>query len=100
MIDSSNIELFNNKQLINLDEEFIRCLYHAFTSISYNFKINFTSIKNDEYIEKICDFINNNEELKNIIQNNKKDIKIEEKITMILFIDYNFDDNDVDLISV
>ena len=24
MIDSSNIELLNNKQLINLDEEFIR----------------------------------------------------------------------------
>ncbi len=52
MIDSSNIELLNNKQLINLDEEFIRWLYHAFSSISYNFKINFTSIKNDEYIEK------------------------------------------------
>ena len=102
IFESSNIELFYNKDLIDINEEFTKDLYHAFTFISYNFKINFSDIKNEEYIEKVCEFINNNEKLKltiqNLIKNKLKTIK--DNILMKIFTDYNFEDNDVDLISV
>ena len=35
---------------------------------SYNFKINFSPIEKDEYIENICEYILSNHELKNTIQ--------------------------------
>ena len=101
---SSNIELFNNEQLIDLDEEFTNDLYHAFTYIKYNIKANFSDIKKEEYIEKICEFINqdNNKDLKILIQNSIKNKikKIDGKIIMNIFSKYDFEDNDVDLISV
>ncbi len=102
IFEVSNIELFNNKNLIDLNEEFTKDLFHAFTLISYNIKINFSNIKNEEYVEKICEFIINNEKMKNTIQNiiitNIKKIKI--NLITKIFTEYNFESNDVDLISV
>ena len=102
IFESSNFELFYNKDLIDINEEFTKDLYHAFTLISYNFKINFSDIKNEEYIDKICEFINNNEKLKLDIQNliKNKINTIKDNILMKIFTDYNFEDNDLDLVSV
>ena len=102
VFDSSNIELFNNIDLINKEEEFTKDLYHAFTLISYNIKINFTDIDNDEYIEKVCNFINNNNELKEKIKKliKNKINKIKDNIIINVFNDYNFEEDDVDFLSI
>ena len=102
IFDVSNLELFNNKNFIDLNEEFTKDLFHAFTLISYNIKINFSDIKNEEYIEKICTFINKNDKLKNTIQNIiiNKIKKINTNLIIKIFTEYNFESNDVDLISV
>ena len=101
VFESSNEDLFNNSDLINLDEEFSKYLYHAFSSISFNIKINFSDISDDEYNEKVCQYINNDEELKSQIQKViKNKIKnIEEPILKTISRDYNFEENDVDFIS-
>jgi len=100
--ESSNTDLFNNEKLINLDDEFKKDLFHAYTFISYNYKINFSSIKNEEYIEKVCEYINSNVNLKNIIQNliKTKINNIEESILLKIYSDYIFEDDDVDFISI
>ena len=99
VFESSNGDLFNNSDLINLDEEFSKDLYHAFSFISFNIKINFSDISDDEYNEKVCQYINNDEELKSQIQKViKNKIKnIEEPILKKISRDYNFEENDVDL---
>ena len=102
IVENSTFELFNNQNLIDLNEEFKKDLFHAFTSISYNIKINFSDIKEKEYIEKICDLIHKDDKLKKVIKNkilNKiKDMK--DNLILKIFIEYNFEDNDVDLITV
>ena len=102
IFDSSNNELFNYTELINLDEEFNKNLYHAFSFISYNIKINLSNIKDNEYIEKVCEYINKNKFLKELIQKIiKNKIKnLDDNITKKIITDYNFEDNDVDFISV
>ena len=102
VFDSSNIDLFNNKDLIDLGEEFIKDLYHSFTHISYNIKINFSNFENDEYIQKVVDLINNDTKLTKLIQKliKNKIEKIKDNMTMKIFTEYNFEDNDVDFISV
>ncbi|ORX57745.1 hypothetical protein BCR36DRAFT_318513 [Piromyces finnis] len=90
IFESSTIELINNNKLINLDDEFEKDLFHAFTLIKYNFKINFSNIKNTQYIEKIS--------IQNVILKKIKSIK--ENIIMKIFSEYNFDDDDVDFISI
>ena len=99
---SSNIELFNNNNLINLEEEFKKDLCHAFTFISYNIKINFSNIDNDDYFQKVCYLINKDNKLKKIIQKLiKNKIKnIEDNIIMKVSTDYNFEDDNVDFISI
>ncbi|OUM67355.1 hypothetical protein PIROE2DRAFT_58828 [Piromyces sp. E2] len=99
---SSAMELINNKKLINLEDEFEKDLFHAFTLIKYDFKINFSNISNNQYIEKICEFINSNTKLKNSIQNivKNKINNIKENVIMKIFTEYNFDDDDVDFITV
>ena len=102
VINSDNFELFSNNDLINLDEEFIKDFFHAFSLISYNIKINFSNFQKEDYIEKLCEFINNNSHLKkliiNIIMNKIKAIK--NNIIMEIYTNYNFEDTDVDFISV
>jgi len=100
--EASTKDLFNNKKLINLDEEFKKDLYHAFTLISYNVKINFSSIEKEDYIKTVCNYIFSNEQLIYTIQNlvRKKIENIKENIIMTIFTEYNFEDNDVDFISV
>ena len=102
VFDSSNIDLFNNKSLIDIGEEFAKDLYHSFTHISYNIKINFSNFENDEYIQKVCDSTNNDIKLIKLIQKliKNKIEKIKDNITMKIFTEYNFEDNDVDFISV
>jgi len=102
IFESSAIELIKNKSLMNLNDEFEKDLFHAFTLIKYDFKINFSNINNNQYIEKICEFINNNVNLKNSIQNvvNKKIKNIKDNVIMKIFTEYNFDDDDVDFISI
>ena len=99
---SSTNELFRNENLINLEEEFRKDLYHAFTLISYNLKINFSPIEKDEYIENICEYIFSNDKLKTTIQNLiiKKIDNFKDNIIMKVFTEYNFEENDVDFISV
>ena len=101
IFDSSNIELFNNKDLINLDAEFSKDLYHAFSCITYNIKINFSEINSNDYIEKICEYINDDEELKLSIQKiiKRKLENLKENIILQFFKKYNFEENDVDFIS-
>jgi len=102
VINSNNFELFSNSDLINLDEEFTKDFFHAFSLISYNIEINFSNIQKEEYIEKVCEFINNNNHLKklikNIIMNKIKTVK--NNIIMEIYSNYNFEDTDVDFISV
>ena len=99
---SSNIDLFNNINLIDLGEELTKDLYHSFTYISYNIKINFSNFENDEYVEKVCNLINNDTKLNKLIQRlimNKIE-NIKDNIIMKCFTEYNFEDNDVDFISM
>jgi len=100
--NASTWELFNNENLINIEKEFKKDLYHAFTIISYNVKINFSSIKKEEYIEKLCSFIIRNEKIINILQDAilKKIRNIQGNIIMKIFTDYTFEDNDIDFISI
>jgi len=100
--EASNIDLFKNEKLINLEDELRKNLFHAFTHISYKEKINFSPIDKTEYIEKVCEFIYNNETYKNLIQNEiiMKIEKINENIIEKVFYDYSFEDNDVDFISI
>ena len=102
IINSSNIELFNQKELINLDEEFEKNLYHAFSCLSYNTKINLSDIQENEYIEKVCEYINKDNYLKILIQKivMNKINNIDYNIIKKIFTDYNFEENDVDFISV
>ena len=102
ILESNNNDLFNNRKLINLDEEFMKDLFHSFTAISYKYKVNFSSIAFENYIESVCEYINSNKNLKNMIQKS-----IDEKIKNIkgnlfqkIFSDYSFEENDVDFISV
>lgn len=75
---------------------------HAFTFISYNIKINFSNIDNDDYFQKVCYLINKDNKLKKIIQKLiKNKIKnIEDNIIMKVFTDYNFEDDNIDFISI
>jgi len=102
IFNASIIDLFHNKQLIDLEKEFDKCLYNAFGSITFNFKINFSNIKKEEYIIKMCEFINKNEVLKHAIQNStiKKIMNLKTDIIMDIFTKYNFEEDDVDFISV
>ena len=99
---SSNIELFKNKNLIDIEEEFTKDLYHSFTHISYDNKINFSNFENEEYIENICELINNDTNLSKLIKKliKKKIKKIPDNIILKIFTEYNFEDNDSDFISV
>eukprot|EP00833_Pecoramyces_ruminatium_P005358 jgi/Orpsp1_1/1179390/evm.model.c7180000069138.1 len=62
--EASNIDLFKNQNLIDLNEEFEKDLFHAFTILTYNFKIKLTSKNIEEYINNICKYINGNKKLK------------------------------------
>ncbi|ORX42166.1 hypothetical protein BCR36DRAFT_465744, partial [Piromyces finnis] len=102
IICASKNELFKNKTLIDLDEEFKNELYHSFTFIHYNDKINFTDISKEEYINKVCDLIIGNKVLMGNIFSlvlNKIN-SIHNNIIMEVFEKYNFEENDIDFISV
>ena len=101
VFDSSNLDLFQNKDLIDLEEEFSKDLYHAFSYISYNIKINLSDIKNDDYIEKVCEYINQDKNFKDLIQKiiKNKLMNIKEDIILNFFNEYNFEQSDVDFIS-
>jgi len=100
--EATAIELFMNKNLINLEEEFKKDLFHAFTLISYKIKINFSTIEKDEYVEKLCSYINNNKDLIANIQDLilKKIKNIKDNIIMKIFSNNNFEMNDIDFISI
>eukprot|EP00833_Pecoramyces_ruminatium_P007874 jgi/Orpsp1_1/1181906/evm.model.c7180000079088.1 len=100
--ESSNTDLFLNKNLIDLDEEFEKDLFHAFTLIKYNFKINLTSKSTEDYINSICKYINNNEKIKCLIKDSimKKIENIEDNLIMKIFKEYNFEEDDIDFISI
>eukprot|EP00833_Pecoramyces_ruminatium_P001485 jgi/Orpsp1_1/1175517/evm.model.c7180000054188.1 len=101
--NTSNIDLFNNEDLIKLNDEFSKDFFNAFKYIKYNFKIKFISIKYDKYIKNINDLFKRNEEIRNIfdisILNKIKHIK-KEKIIKNIYKNYNFDENDQDFISI
>ena len=63
---------------------------------------NFSDIKEKEYIEKIFDLIHKDDKLEQVINNkilNKiKDMK--DNLILKIFTEFNFEDYDVDLISV
>eukprot|EP00833_Pecoramyces_ruminatium_P004169 jgi/Orpsp1_1/1178201/evm.model.c7180000064404.1 len=100
--ESNNMDLFKNQNLIDLNEEFEKDLFHAFTIISYNFKINLTSESNKDYINNICKYINSNQTLKCLIKNTivKKIETMEENLIMKVFKEYNFEEDDIDFISI
>ncbi|OUM66214.1 hypothetical protein PIROE2DRAFT_59532 [Piromyces sp. E2] len=102
VFEASNDELFDNKKLINVDEELFKDFYHAFTSISYTIKLNFSSIKDiEEFIERICEYVKNNNQIREYIYNsiiNK--IKNDKNILIKIYSDHNFVDDDIDFISI
>jgi len=102
IINASVIEIFKNKNLIDLDKEFDDTFYHSFTFLNYNEKINFTNIKKEEYIKNVCSIILNNKMLKgnilSLILNKIKSKK--DNIIMEIFKKYNFEENDIDFTSV
>jgi len=102
IINASNIELFTNKKLINLNKVFKDELFHSFSFIKYDFKINVSNIRKEEYIERICNYINKNEKLKKVIQELVLDKirTLKENIVVGVFKNYNFEENDIDFISV
>ncbi|ORX81683.1 hypothetical protein BCR32DRAFT_244734 [Anaeromyces robustus] len=83
LIDASNVELFNNSNLINLNDEFKKDYLNAFKYIKYNFKINFSNIKNEEYIKNICELFNKSNEIKELFNEfiNKQIENIKQKIS-------------------
>ena len=101
VFESSNIELFNNNNLIDLDDEFKKDLYHSFSFISYNTKINFSNLEDNEYIQKIYEFINNDNNLKKMIQNLiKNKIKnIKDNLIIKVFTECYIEE-EVDFISI
>jgi len=101
--ESSTLDLFKNNSLIDIEEEFNKDLYHAFTYILFNFKINMSSTSNNKYIKYLCkSIINENNNLKIQIQNSimKKIENIGTNIIMKIFNEYNFDESEVDFISI
>ncbi|KAG4089111.1 hypothetical protein H8356DRAFT_1007620 [Neocallimastix lanati (nom. inval.)] len=102
IFNASSTELFNNIKLIDLNDEFKKDLFHAFTIISYNYKINFSSIPNEKYIEALCEYINTNKKMENMIKNSVKE-RIQnnkENILLKIYYNYSFEDNDVDFKSI
>jgi len=102
ILHATNDELFENKNIFNLDEEFNDNLYHAFSCIKYNFKVNLSDFDYDTYIEKACRYIINNRKLKKEIQSLvlKKIKMVKENIIHKIFYHYNFEENDVDFVSI
>ncbi|OUM60841.1 hypothetical protein PIROE2DRAFT_13322 [Piromyces sp. E2] len=90
IIDATNIDLFKNNELINLNKEFEKELFHSFSFIEYEIKINFSDIKKEEYIEQ--------DTIQKLTM--KKIESIKNNIIMEVFDNYNFENRDVDFISV
>jgi len=102
VLNASNHELFRNYDLFNLESEFDNHLYNAFSCIKYNINVNMTDIENNEYIKKACEYIMSNKQLKKTIQNLvlKKIEMNKESIIQKIFTHYNFEENDVDFITI
>ena len=103
IINASNIELFKNKSLIDIDKEFENNLYISFSYIKPIFKVNFSNVKDEEtYIQVVCEYINSHEDFKLEIQNLVLKIieNINEKILTKVFRENKFEENDVDFISI
>eukprot|EP00833_Pecoramyces_ruminatium_P018715 jgi/Orpsp1_1/1192747/evm.model.d7180000095592.1 len=101
-INATNIDLYMNDSLINLEEELKNNIFRAFSYIKYSFKVNFSHIENERYVETVCDFIINNEILKKKIQNSilAKINALKENIILTIFKNYTFEENDVDFTNV
>ncbi|OUM66041.1 hypothetical protein PIROE2DRAFT_6839 [Piromyces sp. E2] len=104
LINSNNEDLFNNEDIINIDTEICKGFISAFKHIKYRFKINFSDIKNYEYeyINKISDFFNNNDNVKQIFKEAilKKIRNMKFSIIEDIYFKYEFEENDIDFITI
>ena len=102
VINISKYELFEINSLIDLTKELENELYHLFSFILYDVKINFTDINEEKYIVEVCELILNNSKLKEYITllSKNKIILMDKNIIMEVFTNYNFEENDCDFISI
>ena len=102
LIGLKNTELYNNSKIYNLNEQFNKSIFPAFTTISYEIDNVIEDISFENYYEKVIEKLIKNEELKEKIKNKLLEF-IEKESNSLLYSTFygnNFEKNDIDFISI
>ncbi len=102
LIGLKNSELYKNHKIYNINEQFNKLIFPAFTTISYDIDNVIEDISFENYYERVIEKLMKNDELKEKIKNKLLDF-IEKESTSLLYSTFygnNFEKNDIDFISI
>ena len=102
LINLKNDEIFSNKRYFDIDSEFDKLIFPAFTKISYEIENPDANIKIKEYYDILTQKLNNNKESKIKIKKKLLEwiINDSELYLYSIFYEYTFDKNDIDFFSI